>query len=177
MKTFSIITAMDLNNGISRGGELPWYLPADLDYFMKTTTATDDTEKQNALIFDQEAWQQLPLARRPLQDRINIVVGDTPDTDLPDDVLEFVNLDNALEALSTSSKIENIFVMGGPKLFQEAVIHDALSRIYVTKVEEDFDCDQHFPDQIPDNFEVITATEIMEDNDLEYCFFVLERTD
>jgi len=176
MKNFSIIAAIDINMGITRNGKLPWYLPEDIKYFHRITKAVDHSNHQNALIMDQSAWDSLPDHAKPLGDRINVVLSTDEELDLPDGVLQFENLEAALMALSTSEIIEEVFVMGGESLFAEAILYPNLERIYLTKIEADFDCDAFFPDQIPDLFEVISATEILEDEGIEYVFVVLERT-
>jgi dihydrofolate reductase len=175
MTNFSLIVAVDQNMGIGKDGALPWYLPEDLKYFSKVTTETASPELRNAVIMGRRTWESIPAKYKPLPGRINIVLSSNPDLELPDDVLLFGSLDEALAALSTSNKIDQIFVIGGAKLYEEALFHLDLERIYLTRIEADFDCDTFFPDQIPEDFEIISATELMESDSLEYSFVVLER--
>jgi dihydrofolate reductase len=175
MTNFSLIVAVDQNMGIGKNGTLPWYLPEDMKYFSKTTKHTDVPGLQNAVIMGRRTWESIPAKFKPLPERINVVLSSNPDLELPDDVLHFGSLDEALTALSTSPKIDEIFVIGGAKLYEEAVLHPELERIYLTRIEEIFDCDTFFPDQIPEDFEIVSSTEIMESDGLEYSFVVLER--
>lgn len=175
MKNFSIIAAIDQNMGIGKDGRLPWYLPEDLKYFAKVTKHSDHPDQQNAVIMGRRTWEAIPDKFKPLAGRFNAVITSNPDLDLPDGVLLFGSLDEALTALSTSKKIDQIFVIGGGVLYAEAILHDNLERLYLTRIEGDFDCDTFFPEEIPDEFEVISATEILEDERIEYSFVVLDR--
>ncbi|MCC6643200.1 dihydrofolate reductase, partial [Candidatus Peregrinibacteria bacterium] len=103
------------------------------------------------------------------------VLSSNEDLDLPDGVLHFDSLDAALTALSTSDKVDQVFVIGGAKLYAEAILHPELERIYLTRIESVFNCDTFFPDQIPEDFEIVSTTETLESDGLEYSFVVLER--
>ncbi len=171
MRDFAVIVAMDINRGISRHGELPWFLPEDIQNFYRVTTQTPEQHLQNACVMDLETWDRLDI--QPLPGRINAIIHDQEIDDLPEGVLLFHSLEDALAAFSTSDKINQVFVLGGLNLYQEATAHPNLKRLYVTKVEGDFDCDQFFPDNIPAEFEVLSATEVMEDNGIEYEFLII----
>ncbi len=175
MKKFSIIAAIDQNMGIGKDGRLPWYLPEDLKYFSKITKYSEHADKQNAVIMGRHTWESIPSKFRPLPGRFNVVLSSNPDLDVPEDVLLFTSLDEALAALGTSHKIDQVFVIGGARLYADAILHQQLERLYLTRIEGDFDCDTFFPEAIPDEFEVISATEILEDEGIEYSFVVLDR--
>jgi len=107
--------------------------------------------------------------------RINAVISSNPDLDLPDGVLQFATLDEALLAIATSEKIDQVYVIGGAQLFAEAILHPALQRIFITQIDEDYDCDLFFPQEIPAEFDVVSATDPEESDGLEYSFVVLEK--
>ena len=161
--------------GIGKDGRLPWYLPEDLKYFSKVTTTTEAPGLMNAVIMGRKAWEAIPEENRPLANRINCVISSNDELDLPFGVLQFGSLEEALTALSTSEKIDQIFVAGGAQLYQEAILNPELERIYLTRIEADYECDVFFPDEIPDDFEIISATETLESDGLEYSFVVLDR--
>lgn len=175
MKNFSIIAAIDQNMGIGKDGRLPWYLPEDLKYFSKITKHTDKEGQQNAVIMGRNTWESIPSKYKPLSGRFNVVLSSNPDLDLPDGVLLFGSLDEALTALSTSKKIDQLFVIGGAKLYADSILHENLERLYLTRIEGDYECDTFFPEKIPDEFDVISATDILEDEGIEYSFVVLDR--
>lgn len=175
MVPFSLIVAVDQKMGIGKDGQLPWYIPEDLKYFAQTTKKTISPNLENAVIMGRKTWESIPEERRPLAGRINCVLSNNPDLDLPDGVLQFGSIDDALSALSTSKKIDQVFIIGGAQVYHEAIFHPELERIYLTRIEEDFDCDTFFPDEIPEEFEIVSATELMESDGLEYSFVVLQK--
>ena len=174
MKEFSIIAAIDQQMGIGKNGTLPWHLPEDLKYFNRITKEAE-SGKENAVIMGRRTWESLPEKFRPLPGRINAVISSNSELELPDGVLHFDSLDAALTAMSTSSKIDQVFVIGGAKLYQEAVLHPELERIYLTRIESVFKCDTFFPDQIPEEFEIVSTTDTLESDGLEYNFVILEK--
>jgi dihydrofolate reductase len=119
-------------------------------------------------------WEKL-LGEKPLPGRINAVISSSEDLDLPEGVLQFISLDEALLALSTSRKIDQVFVIGGARLFAEAILHPQLEKLYITQIEEDYDCDLFFPEEIPQEFDIVSATELLESDGLEYSFVVLGK--
>ncbi|MBD3270238.1 hypothetical protein GF376_01815 [Candidatus Peregrinibacteria bacterium] len=175
MKEFSIIATMDQKNGISKENRLPWYLPEDIKYFKEITTKTQSNSLQNAIIMDYYAWQNYDFIEKPLKSRVNIVVEVPSDIDLPMGVIVLDNLEQALAAVDSSEKIDQVFVIGGKELYDEAVLHPSLKAIFLTKIEEDFDCDSFFPDQIPESMEIASASEILDNEDIEYSHFILQH--
>lgn len=175
MKNFSIIVAVDSENGIGKDNQLAWYLPEDSKYFSRITTKTEKPAHQNAVIMGRNTWESLPKKYQPLPNRINVVLSSNPDLDLPEGVLQFDSLDAALTALSTSKKIEQIFVIGGARVYEEAILHDNCERLYLTKIEEDFDCDVFFPTEIPEEFEVSSVSGPHEYEGMEYSFFIIGK--
>jgi dihydrofolate reductase len=61
----TLVVAASLDGVIGRGGDLPWRLPADLKRFKATT-------KGHAVVMGRKTWLSIP--KRPLVDRLNIVV-------------------------------------------------------------------------------------------------------
>ncbi len=119
-------------------------------------------------------WESL-LGGNALPGRINAVISSNAELDLPEGVLQFVSLDEALLAFSTSKKIDQVFVIGGAQLFAEAILHPQLARLYITRIEEEYDCDLFFPEDIPEEFDIASATDTLESDGLEYSFIVLEK--
>lgn len=175
MKNFSIIAAVDQEMGIGRAGQLPWHLSEDLQYFSRITKATESPSLQNAVIMGRNTWESLPAKFKPLPGRFNAVLSSNSELDLPEGVLQFISLDDALTALATSNLIDQVFVIGGARLYADAILHPNLERIYLTRIEEEFDCDTFFPDHIPADFEVVSSTETLEEQGIEFSFVILEK--
>jgi len=144
MKSFSIIVALDSQNGIGKNGQLPWQLSLDLKHFKEITTAVVSPAKKNALIMGRKTWESLPEKFRPLQGRINMVLTKKDKLSLPEGVLGSQSLDDALSQLS-SSDIENIFVIGGAQIYAQAIGHPLCQKLFVTHVQGEHGCDAFFP--------------------------------
>ena len=142
--TFAIIAAVDADFGIGKNGTLPWQLPADLKHF-KTITATASPNKKNAVIMGRKTWESLPEQFQPLPGRVNLVLSRQGDLKLPAGVLWTDNFDTALQQLSKESLIDQIFVIGGAKIFNETITHPACRKIYLTHIAKSFHCDCFFP--------------------------------
>jgi dihydrofolate reductase len=122
----SIIAAVARNGVIGRNGALPWRLPADLKHFKSVTMG-------KPVIMGRRTWESLG---KPLPGRMNIVV--TSRRDLP--VPCAGSLD---EALRLAASADEVFVIGGARLFAEALAR--ASRLYLTEIDADFDGDTWFP--------------------------------
>jgi dihydrofolate reductase/thymidylate synthase len=72
--SFSIVVAMDSQQGIGKNNNLPWSLSADLTHFKSLTTTVTHLQKRNAVIMGRKTWNSLPTAFRPLPNRLNIVI-------------------------------------------------------------------------------------------------------
>lgn len=147
---------------------------------------------------DLETWENLPPKTRPYPDRLNVVIGHadspgdsegtpqpppaplspgTPFADLPEGVLYYDSLEDALYELGDRDDLDELFVIGGEKLFAEAILHPDLEEIHLTRIEEDYECDRFFPSEIPEEYQVVSTSEIMESDALEYSFVILARQD
>lgn len=165
---FSIVVASCIGNGIGIRGTLPWKLPADLRRFRDLTTSTLDPTKRNAVIMGRKTWQSLPARYKPLPNRINIVLSKSL-IELEDAVV-CESLDIALVALATEPTIENVFVIGGNGVYQEAMRSPYCQFIYQTNIHDTFDCDTFFPTS--EGFKEIYKSAVMEDGGLKYDFVV-----
>ena len=164
-----IIVAVDEEMGIGKNGEMPWHLSEEIKYFQKVTTHTDDPNKENMVIMGRTTWESIPEKFRPLKDRRNAVLTRNPEYKA-EGAEVFHSLDEAME--SPDEGIESIFVIGGGKVYAEAIRHKKLDGIYLTKIHQIFDCDTFFP-EIPDAFgEPVSLGGVEEDNiKYEYLFY------
>jgi len=148
MRGFQIVVAVDEDLGIGKAGDLPWHLPSDLKHFKLTTTQTVKEQCRNAVIMGRKTWESIPQKFRPLKGRLNIVLSRQKDYELPAGVLLFHSLDSALEELSSDKgqrEIETIFVVGGGKIYEEAIKSSHCKWLILTRIYKSFDCDTFFP--------------------------------
>jgi len=170
---FDVVVAADLRRGIAKDGQLPWKLPGDMKFFRELTSKTAAPDRQNAVIMGRKTWQSIPAKRRPLADRINVVLSRDPGYAVPEQVLVSGSLDQALNELS-KRQVGRCFVIGGGQIYQEALRHPGLNLLYFTEIQAVFDCDTFFPDFASD-FELVSASEPGREGEIQYCFKVFRR--
>jgi len=145
MVKFSIIVAVTWPNlGIGFEGGLPWKsLQPDMSYFQNVTTTTKSDGMRNAVIMGRKTWESFPTKFRPLVNRINVILTRNPEFRVEHkDVEIFQSFDDAISKLpSMYQNLGGIFVIGGSELYREALQHEGLRNLYITKVYEPFECD------------------------------------
>lgn len=166
---FSIIAAVDQKMGIGINNHLPWDIKADLKHFSDISIGN----KKNACIMGLNTWKSLPEKFRPLRDRLNVVLSQNKEFDLPAGVLNFQSFDEALNVLFKID-LGEIFIIGGAMLYATAIAHPACQKIYLTEIEEIFNCDTFFP-AIPPDFKKIEESALQEENGIKFRFVVYER--
>jgi dihydrofolate reductase/thymidylate synthase len=145
-RKFSVVVAVCKGSrGIGAGGQLPWRLRSDMQYFKQLTRSTSDATKRNAVIMGRKTWQSIPTKFRPLDDRVNVVLSRNPEAkkelDLPEGVVVAESLEKALELLAEDAElgctIENVYVIGGGSVYAEALaLKQSCAKLYVTEIEK-----------------------------------------
>lgn len=139
---FDIIVAMDAERGIGKNNSIPWRLSEDMRFFRKVTSTAAEG-KVNAVIMGRKTWDSLPAKSRPLKDRLNIVMSRSS-LELPNGVFHATSLEEALEIASIHA-VHNCFIIGGAQIYGEALQHQRLRTIYLTRLNQSFHCDVFFP--------------------------------
>ena len=76
MRGYSVVVAAcKQTRGIGAGGQLPWTLRGDMQFFKQLTRSTQDPLKRNAVVMGRKTWQSIPERFRPLADRVNVVLS------------------------------------------------------------------------------------------------------
>lgn len=162
MPMISIIVAVSDNLAIGRAGDMPWHISADLKYFKRTT-------KGHTVVMGRRTWESIGC--RPLPGRRNIVVSRTMAAEEGYEVAPSLP-----EALMMAAGGGEIFIMGGGRLYAEAI--DLADRLYVTHVHTKIeDADTFFPDFTTRDWARISISETETDpaTGLSYEFAVYER--
>jgi len=132
----SFIVAVDENNLMGKGLELPWHLPNDMKYFKNQTWGM-------TVVMGRKTLDALG---KPLQGRQNIVITRNKDWK-PEGVKPTHSLDEAIEQAKQTGANE-IFIIGGAEIFRMAM--PIANKIYLTRIHHQFEGDVYFP-QIPAN--------------------------
>ncbi len=168
-----IIVATDQKLGIGKNGRMPWRLKKELKHFKETTTQTEDPEKHNMVLMGRTTWDSIPDAHRPLKNRKNVVLTRNPDFEAEGAVVAR-SMEEALRM--TDDKTEDIYVIGGGKVYSEIISMPQLDGIYLTRIHEVFDCDTYFP-VIPPRFGEPVNLGGDEEGGLQYNYLFFKRQD
>ena len=140
--SFDVVVAADLDWGIGKDQSLPWpKLRGDLRHFKRITTTTGEPGRKNAIVMGRKTWQSKEIGERALPDRVNVVVSRSA-LAVPAGVIAARSLDEAFEVQG----VETVFVIGGAGLLLDALERRELRYVYLTRVEERYDCDVRMPD-------------------------------
>ena len=130
MPVIAIIVATAKHHVIGQGNDIPWYCPADLQYFKKTTLGAP-------VIMGRKTWDSLKI--QPLPGRENIII--TRDPHFTADGCVIVN--TIEQALKHVAQVEKIFIIGGAMIYEQMLAH--ADELYVTEVDADVKGDRYFP--------------------------------
>ena len=139
-----VVAASSLTYAIGQKGDLPWDMIRDDMRRFKSITSKSSNGKINAVIMGRLTWESIPEKRRPLVDRINVILSRKSCDDANHDASHDANivfkksLSDALLYLSHMRNLENIFIIGGESDYNEAIKSGMVKRIYLTKVYGDY---------------------------------------
>jgi dihydrofolate reductase len=126
------IVAVDNSWGIGKDGRLLVHLPGDLKYFQDKTLG-------KVVVMGRATFESLP-GKRPLKDRINIVLSRNPDF-RPEGCTVCETIDQMLHTVEHYRENE-VFVIGGAELYHQLL--PFCSTYLVTRINGDFEADKHF---------------------------------
>jgi dihydrofolate reductase len=129
------LTAVD--GGLGWQNRLPWpKCRNDLRHFARLT-------RYAAVIMGRQTF--LSLGARPLSNRINIILTSQPNALPPrPDVVFCISLQEAL-AWCQAQDVPDVWLIGGAKVYQEALQTDVVDECYVTVLHQSWPADVFFP--------------------------------
>lgn len=172
----SVIVAATSRGGIGRQGALPWTLPEDMEHFKRVTTAGSNS----AVIMGKKTWDSIPAKFRPLANRLNVVLTSAAadpsySSPYPEGVLVAPSVTAAVEKLAAMEKVGEIFVIGGQAAYQEAVSLPNCTRVFMTRIGRDIECDTFFPALDEKTFRPVHVSTTRSHKDLTFDFVTYER--
>ena len=141
--TVALIAAVAANGVIGRKGKLPWHLPADLVRFKRLTSG-------HHLVIGRATWESIG---KPLPDRTFVVVTRKPGDTAPG--LSFAPSVEAGIRLALAAGDPLPFVAGGTGIFREALAGDLVDRIYLTRLDRDYEGETRFPELDPSRWRIV----------------------
>lgn len=158
----SLVLAVSENGVIGKDNTMPWHLPADLKHFKRVTLG-------HTIIMGRKTYDSIG---KPLPRRRNLVI--TRNQDWKAEGAEvFHSLEDAIAACEGE---EEVFVIGGATIYQQALDADLVDRIYLTRIHEDFEGDTFFklPEEGQWRETERETHQPDEKNKYVYSFFTLE---
>ena len=164
----SFVAAMAKNRAMGINGHLPWNVPSDMKYFMKTTLG-------HPIVMGSKTFESMP-GGKALPKRTNIVV--TRDAHKQyEGTSTFTDLSEALKLAAKSPGGEEIMVIGGGHVFAEML--PIAHRIYLTIINAEIeDADTFFPVLDETRWARKEVGHFEKNNENEYSgtFYIYERT-
>ncbi len=160
MISYNIIAAVSDNLAIGKGNKMPWHLPEDLSLFKRLTIG-------NIIIMGRKTYESIG---KPLPGRETYVVTGSPEAFLSDKPYENLSAFNSLQtAIDQAEKQrtavpKGIFIAGGASIYAQAL--DGASRLYLSRVNGEFEADTFFPEFRTENWQ-LESTEQFETFRLE----------
>jgi dihydrofolate reductase len=154
------IVAVDRAGAIGKGGTLPWHYTADLKFFKEQTTG-------NACVMGYKTWLSL---KKPLPDRLNIVLTRRTDTEPRESVLWLRDKQSALSLYAYLNC--DLYVLGGAQIFD--LFRERIDRWLVTEVPLTIEsADTFLPANILDAFRPQDSRDL--GDDLKVTFYERAR--
>lgn len=135
MSLVTIIVATSQNNVIGKNNQLPWHLPRDLAYFKQVTIGCP-------IIMGRKTYESIG---RALPHRLNIVITRNTNHHLTDAVVVHSLEEAIATAKQTVTDINEIHIIGGATIFQQAIGGGVVDKIYLNRVLADFEGDTYLP--------------------------------
>jgi dihydrofolate reductase len=149
------IVAVAKNGVIGRNGEMPWYLPEDLQYFKRTTM-------DHPIVMGRVTYEGiLEAIGEPLPGRTTIVLT-SQDLEMPENAIVADGLEDAIGVAERAARerhdgTNRLFIAGGATVYEQFL--PALDRLFITEVHDDPDGDTRFPDWDRSAFEEVARDE------------------
>lgn len=163
----ALIVAMDRGRCIGLDNNLPWRLPADLQYFKRITSG-------RAIVMGRTTFESLG---RPLPNRTNIVMTRSQSWEGPIGIRVVHSLEAALalaEAIAVVNAQDEALVIGGAEIY--AAVLPLVSRMYITEVETEVKGDAFFPDFDRSQWQEISRERQQDEaSGIWFSFVVYER--
>ena len=120
-----VVAAVTYEGGLGAGGQIPWRVKADLQWFEHVTC-----RRPSAVVFGRRTWEGLPLSVKEDSCRKYIVISRSlKETD----VTVVGSYTAALETANELS-VEQIVIAGGAEIYAEALQHTSTDIIYLTRL-------------------------------------------
>lgn len=122
----NLIVAVDAKCfGIGKNGTIPWKNKDDMKWFKSVTTG----DGNNAVVMGRRTYESIG---KPLPNRLNIVLTRS-ETNIPGCIV-VSSLEESIK-VAQDKKIDSLFVIGGGKVYEEALLKDLIDVMYINYID------------------------------------------
>ena len=160
-----MIAAMGNNRVIGLDNQMPWHLPADLQWFKKTTMGSP-------IIMGRKTYDSIGFS---LPGRLNIILSRNADLKIKGCTVVNTLDDALITAKQSENKSDEVFITGGANLYNNYL--QEADMLYLTLIDEEFKGDTFFPDYTQYEWNQVDRINNPADdkNPYPYSFVTLER--
>ena len=171
-----IVALCKSNNGIGNGGQIPQMLRNDLKNFQQITIKTFKPHTKNMVVMGRKTWDSLQNKSKPLKNRINVVLTRNTSASFKKEIEAYKdtyvknNFSEILEVSELNDKynLSNIFIIGGEAIYKQALESGKVSKIYITEIYKDFECDTFFPKISEEDYKLTYVSKFYSENNIKY---------
>ncbi len=159
----SIIVAIANKNVIGKDNKLIWHLPEDLKHFKEITAG-------HKIIMGRKTFESLG---RILPNRKHVILCNDMEMDINDENVEILDDISKLDKYINSD--EENFIIGGATIYK--LLMPYANKMYITKINQDFEGDVYFPEIKEDEWKEVSSTEGLrnEENPFDYKYITYVR--
>ncbi len=155
----SIIVALAKNHVIGKDNQIPWHIPADLQYFKKITLG-------KPMIMGRKNYESIG---RPLPGRKNIIL--TRDKNFSAEGCTIVHSKD--EAIAATDGVAEIMIIGGGAIYE--MFMDDADMLYLTEIDSEVDGDVFFPKYDKSQWKEVSREAGEKNIDWNYDYVVYSR--
>ncbi len=153
----NLIVAVSENWGIGKDNKLLFSLKEDMRFFKRTTTGKIVVMGKNTF---------LSLPKRPLADRVNIVLSSSI---LAEECVIASDMDDLFDIIKQFDT-KDIFIIGGASMYKQMLPY--CDTAYVTKVHATAEADAFFPDlDKTENWECVEKRDAEDVLPITFCIY------
>ncbi|MGB8689024.1 MAG: dihydrofolate reductase [Microcoleus sp.] len=160
-----IMAAKAANNVIGKDNSLPWHLPADLEFFLRTIEG-------EFLIAGRKFFESIQGIEVFHEGVEGIVISRQKDYQSPT-VLVAHSIEESLQ-LAAQNGVQKVYILGGGEIYQQSI--ELADRLIITEIHGEFEGDTFFPDIDKSRWEEVIRSDRKKDavNPYDYSFVVYE---
>jgi dihydrofolate reductase/thymidylate synthase len=179
MSHFKTITSSVFNENESKVKYLSSLSNFKFNSMLKELKEIDEKKnKMNIVVMGRSTWESIPVPKRPLPGRINIVLSRSEEfhNKQPNITNSFYCVKDLesffllAESLQSEGILNEVFVIGGTQIFSDFLNEypTQCKLIFLTHIEKEFESDTFF--EIPQEFETIFVSKTFHDTKINACY-------